>query len=93
MANQYHFITRWRVKGSADEVYDVLSAPLEYPRWWPSVYLMVRELVTANREGLGGRIGISRSRELPTSPPATGRNELGRFWMHRKRRETTLRCA
>jgi hypothetical protein len=65
MANQYHFITRWRVKGSADEVYDVLSAPLEYPRWWPSVYLMVRELVTANREGLGGRIGLLTRGWLP----------------------------
>ena len=43
MANHYHFITRWRVKGSAEDVFEVLSAPLEYPRWWPSVYLTVRE--------------------------------------------------
>jgi uncharacterized protein YndB with AHSA1/START domain len=43
MANHYHFITRWRVKGTAEEVFEILSAPLEYQRWWPSVYLMVRE--------------------------------------------------
>src|SRR5947208_4215443 len=43
MPNQYRFITRWRVKGTAEEVFAILSEPLEYPRWWPSVYLMVRE--------------------------------------------------
>ena len=44
MDNHYHFLTRWRVKASAQEVYDILSLPVEYPRWWPSVYLSVREL-------------------------------------------------
>ena len=39
MSDQYHFITRWRVKASAEDVFDILSQPLEYPRWWPSVYL------------------------------------------------------
>ncbi len=42
--NDYHFITRWRVQGSVDEVYDVISRPLDYPRWWPSVYLQVKEI-------------------------------------------------
>ena len=44
MDNEYHFLTRWRVKASAEEVYDILSQADEYPRWWPSVYLSVREL-------------------------------------------------
>jgi uncharacterized protein YndB with AHSA1/START domain len=48
MANHYHFITRWRVKGTAEEVFAIVSAPLEYPRWWPSVYLMVREVAPGN---------------------------------------------
>jgi hypothetical protein len=48
MANHYHFITRWRVKGTAEEVFGILSEPLEYPRWWPSVYLMVREVAPGN---------------------------------------------
>jgi hypothetical protein len=39
MSNQYKFLTRWRVPGTAAEVYDLISDPLEYPRWWPSVYL------------------------------------------------------
>ncbi|MDE3198216.1 MAG: SRPBCC family protein [Acidobacteriota bacterium] len=37
-------ITRWRFKASPDEVYTILSDPLEYSRWWPSVYLMVRQI-------------------------------------------------
>jgi hypothetical protein len=41
--NQYRFITRWRVQASPEEVFDILRQPLEYPRWWPSVYLKVRE--------------------------------------------------
>jgi len=37
-------MTRWRFKASADEIYTILSEPVEYPRWWPSVYLRVRQL-------------------------------------------------
>ena len=44
MNNQYHFLTRWRVVAATEEVYDILSQPVDYPRWWPSVYLAVREL-------------------------------------------------
>src|SRR3954467_11382316 len=42
-SHHYRFITRWRLKATAEEVFEILSAPLEYPRWWPSVYLTVRE--------------------------------------------------
>ncbi|MES1258632.1 MAG: polyketide cyclase, partial [Acidobacteriota bacterium] len=58
MSNQYHFITRWRVKGTANEVFEILSQPVEYPRWWPSVYLMTRELAPGDREGLGRRVRL-----------------------------------
>ena len=44
MTNNYYFITRWRVKASAEEVYAIISEPLEYPRWWPAVYLEVKDL-------------------------------------------------
>src|SRR5665213_2287956 len=43
MTYTYHFFTSWRLKASADEVYDIIGQPLEYPRWWPSVYLDCRE--------------------------------------------------
>jgi hypothetical protein len=44
VSNRYHFITRWRFRAAPEEVFPILSDPLDYPRWWPSVYLSVREL-------------------------------------------------
>jgi hypothetical protein len=43
MASTYHFVSRWRVRASIAEVHDIISQPLEYPRWWPAVYLDARE--------------------------------------------------
>ena len=39
----YHFVTRWRVEGTPQEVYALLDEPADLPRWWPAVYLDVRE--------------------------------------------------
>lgn len=58
MSNSYHFVTRWRVKARAEEVYDIISQPLDYPRWWPAVYLEVRE-------GAGRRFQVHSKGWLP----------------------------
>ena len=42
--NLYHFLSRWRFQAAAEEIFAILSDPLEYPRWWPSVYLAAREV-------------------------------------------------
>jgi hypothetical protein len=52
-ANEYHFITRWRVEGTPEEVYDILDEPADLPRWWPAVYLGVRELPPEPQRGPG----------------------------------------
>ncbi|TMD91368.1 MAG: polyketide cyclase [Chloroflexi bacterium] len=44
MAAEYHFVTRWKIRGTAREVAEVLGDPLSLARWWPSVYLEVHEL-------------------------------------------------
>ena len=44
MSNQYKFLTQWRLKAVIDEVSEILDDPLGLARWWPSVYLEVREL-------------------------------------------------
>ncbi len=44
MTNQYHFISRWRFQAAAEDIFAILNEPLEYSRWWPSVYLAVREI-------------------------------------------------
>lgn len=64
-ANDYHFITRWRVEGSCGEVADVLGDPLELPRWWPSVYLSVEEIAPPGADGLGRRLRLKTKGWLP----------------------------
>ena len=65
MNNGYHFRTRWRAAGTVEEVYDLISEPLGYPRWWPSVYLDVREIAPGDAGGLGRRIGLHTKGWLP----------------------------
>jgi hypothetical protein len=64
-ANEYHFITRWRVEGTCGEVADVLDDPVALERWWPSVYLRVEELAPANPRGVGRRARLLTKGWLP----------------------------
>ena len=64
-SNEYHFITRWRVQGTSDEVYDLISHPLDYPRWWPSVYLQTQEVAPGDERGVGRRIRLHTKGWLP----------------------------
>ena len=64
-SNEYHFITRWRVQSTTDEVYDLISQPLEYPRWWPSVYLKTEEVAPGDEHGVGRRIRLHTKGWLP----------------------------
>ena len=61
MAAEYAFFTRWRVRGTTREVSDVLGDALQLPRWWPSVYLDVKELAPGDP-----KTGVGREIELYT---------------------------
>jgi hypothetical protein len=66
MAPEYAFLTSWRLKASAQDVYDVLSDPLALKRWWPSVYLDVKELKPATGpDGVGRVIDLYTKGWLP----------------------------
>lgn len=56
MAPEYAFLTHWRVKATPEEVFDVLSDPLDLTRWWPSVYLDVKELKAGDPVTHVGRV-------------------------------------
>lgn len=56
MAPEYAFLTEWRVRATADEVFDVLADPIALKRWWPSVYLDVKELKPGDPETRVGRV-------------------------------------
>ncbi len=66
MAAEYHFITNWTIPGTAEEVAEVLGDPLALPRWWPSVYLEVREIAPGDTVTHVGRvIGLFTKGWLP----------------------------
>jgi hypothetical protein len=63
--NDYHFLSRWRVKGTCGEVADILGEPVELARWWPSVYLDVEELRPSDARGVGRRVRLHTKGWLP----------------------------
>src|SRR4051812_45756683 len=63
--NDYHFVTKWTVRRTCEEVSGVLGAPLALPRWWPAVYLKVEELQPPDPNGLGGRVRLLTRGKLP----------------------------
>jgi hypothetical protein len=63
--NDYHFITRWRIQGSIEEIAHILADAPSLTRWWPSVYLEVRELDPGDARGLGRQIDLYTKGWLP----------------------------
>jgi len=64
-ANEYVFVTRWRVEGTCGEVADILGDPMALPRWWPSVYLSVTEFAPPDAHGVGRRVRLLTKGWLP----------------------------
>ena len=64
-SNDYHFVTRWRLQGTAEEVADTLGDATDLPRWWPAVYLDVRELEPGDDHGIGRVIDLYTKGWLP----------------------------
>lgn len=65
-SNDYHFITHWRIKGSIEEIAEILSDAPDLARWWPSVYLRVDELEPGDPEtGVGKVVDLYTKGWLP----------------------------
>ena len=64
-ANDYQFITHWRVEGTCGEVADVLGDALALTRWWPSVYLAVEQIRPPDERGVGRRVRLHTKGWLP----------------------------
>jgi hypothetical protein len=62
---ELHLPTIWRIKGTVEQVYDVLSRPRDFPRWWPEVYLEVNELKAGNADGVGRVVALRTKGKLP----------------------------
>jgi hypothetical protein len=64
-ANEYLFVTEWRVEATVEEVSAILSDPLGLVRWWPSVYLDVREIEHGSADGTGRVVELLTKGRLP----------------------------
>lgn len=64
-ANDYHFVTHWRVESTVQEVSDVLGNAVDLTRWWPSVYLAVKELEPGGTDGVGRVVELHTKGWLP----------------------------
>ena len=62
---EFYIPTTWRIKGRIEQVYDVLSRPREFPRWWPEVYLDVAELKAGDANGVGRVVALRTKGKLP----------------------------
>ncbi len=65
LSNDYHFITRWQVEGTVEEVSNVLEDTTSLPRWWPAVYLEVQVLDPGNEIGRGKVVRLKTKGWLP----------------------------
>jgi hypothetical protein len=50
--NNYRLTGSWRVLGRIDEVYEVLSTPVDFPRWWPAAFRDVLEIQPGDEHGI-----------------------------------------
>jgi len=64
-SNDYHFVTHWRVQSTVEEVSNVLGDAVALTRWWPSVYLAVRELEPGGANGVGRVVELQTKGWLP----------------------------
>lgn len=64
-SDDYHFVTHWRMQGTPDEVIAVLADARDLPRWWPSVYLDVREIAPGDERGIGKVVELLTKGWLP----------------------------
>jgi uncharacterized protein YndB with AHSA1/START domain len=49
----YEIVSRWRVAGTIEEVYGVLTDAAAMPGWWPEAYTRVSEVAPGEPDGCG----------------------------------------
>jgi hypothetical protein len=65
VSNDYQFVTHWRVHGTVEEVAAIMGDVNGLTRWWPSVYLDVRELESGDAQGVGRVVDLYTKGWLP----------------------------
>jgi len=65
VGSEYHFVSRWQVEGTVEEVAAILRDAASLPRWWPAVYLDVRVRRPTKPDGTGGVVSLLTKGWLP----------------------------
>ena len=84
--NDYHFINRWRVEGTVEEVADIIAEPLEMARWWPAWCLAAKDIERGDDNGVGHKYLCKRVDAL-RDPVADARHRVGSSSSVRRPRE------
>lgn len=64
-ANEYQFLTEWRVAAPRQLLYEILKEGRNYPQWWPDVYLGAKWLPSGRADGIGDRVELLTKGWLP----------------------------
>ena len=64
-ANEYAFLTHWRVNAPVELVYDILKDGKDYVRWWPDVYLNAEHIPSGDPNGVGDQVVLLTKGWLP----------------------------
>ena len=64
-ANEYQFLTEWRVAAPRQLLYEILKEGKDYPQWWPDVYLDAKLHPSGRADGIGDRLELLTKGWLP----------------------------
>jgi hypothetical protein len=64
-ANDYVFLTEWRVRAPQALLYDILREGKDYPQWWPDVYLDAKFEPSGRADRVGDRVVLLTKGWLP----------------------------
>jgi len=64
-ANDYQFITRWRLPGTVEQVSELLAETDTLIRIWPSLYTRARVVDPGDARGVGKTLQVMTSGHLP----------------------------
>ena len=65
--NEYRFINHWILRGTLEEVAEILGNPVDYARWWPCAWLDYTGIHHGGKAEVGGQFAYRVKGWLPYS--------------------------
>lgn len=81
-ANQYQFVTQWRLTGSVEDIFALVTDGLGYARWWSAVYVKAEQVAPGDENGIGQTVRFLSKGALPYTITWTSRR-TEREYLHR----------